>query len=40
MAAGIVSVVRPPAFALALKFAISAAVANPTQFFRSIRGRS
>jgi hypothetical protein len=40
MAGRIVSVVRPPAFALQFPFAISAAIAAPTQFFRPIRGRS
>lgn len=40
MAARIVTVVCPLAFALALPFELSAALASPTQFFGSIRGRS
>jgi hypothetical protein len=40
MAARIVTVVRPPTFTLLFLFAASAAIANPTHFFRPIRGRS
>lgn len=40
MATLILSVVSPLAFTLLFLFAVSARIANPTQFFRSIRGRS
>ena len=40
MATRIVTAVCPLAFALLFPFAVSAAIASPTQFFRPIRGRS